>query len=149
MIPTNLKWTRILLETMLYSEVCHFQRLSRILDARQMALKLIANVTYGYAAANFSGRMPCVEVADAIVSKVIWLKVFLYKRPICLFASTQIIRFSWCWLVKNTVCGRVPCFIFINVLALLMMHWFLQQYLDHWTHISKSVFFLAASLYCF
>lgn len=35
-----------------------------------MALKLIANVTYGYAAANFSGRMPCVEVADAIVGKV-------------------------------------------------------------------------------
>ncbi|VDN27559.1 unnamed protein product [Gongylonema pulchrum] len=44
-------------------------RLARILDARQLALKLIANVTYGYAAANFSGRMPCVEVADAIVSK--------------------------------------------------------------------------------
>uniref|UniRef100_A0A915PKT3 DNA polymerase n=1 Tax=Setaria digitata TaxID=48799 RepID=A0A915PKT3_9BILA len=45
------------------------RRLGRILEARQMALKLIANVTYGYAAANFSGRMPCVEVADAIVSK--------------------------------------------------------------------------------
>lgn len=27
-------------------------------------------MTYGYAAANFSGRMPCVEVADAIVGKV-------------------------------------------------------------------------------
>ncbi|EJD74935.1 DNA polymerase [Loa loa] len=45
------------------------RRLARILEARQMALKLIANVTYGYAAANFSGRMPCVEVADAIVGK--------------------------------------------------------------------------------
>uniref|UniRef100_A0A158R637 DNA polymerase n=1 Tax=Syphacia muris TaxID=451379 RepID=A0A158R637_9BILA len=44
-------------------------RLSRILDARQLALKLIANVTYGYSAANFSGRMPCAEVADAVVSK--------------------------------------------------------------------------------
>lgn len=44
-------------------------RLMRILDARQLALKLVANVTYGYSAANFSGRMPCVEVADAIVSK--------------------------------------------------------------------------------
>lgn len=43
--------------------------LQRLLDARQMALKLIANVTYGYTAANFSGRMPCVEIADAIVSK--------------------------------------------------------------------------------
>ena len=43
--------------------------LQRLLDARQLALKLIANVTYGYTAANFSGRMPCVEIADAIVSK--------------------------------------------------------------------------------
>ncbi|VDM42220.1 unnamed protein product [Toxocara canis] len=45
------------------------RRLARILDARQMALKFVANVTYGYSAANFSGRMPCVEVADSIVSK--------------------------------------------------------------------------------
>lgn len=36
--------------------------LLRILDARQLGLKLIANVTYGYTSANFSGRMPCVEV---------------------------------------------------------------------------------------
>jgi DNA polymerase zeta len=36
--------------------------LKRILDARQLGLKLIANVTYGYTAASFSGRMPCVEV---------------------------------------------------------------------------------------
>ncbi len=36
--------------------------------ARQLALKLLANVTYGYTAAGFSGRMPCAEVADAIVS---------------------------------------------------------------------------------
>lgn len=34
-----------------------------------MGLKLIANVTYGYTSANFSGRMPCIEVADSIVSK--------------------------------------------------------------------------------
>ena len=33
-----------------------------MLDARQLGLKLIANVTYGYTAANYSGRMPCVEV---------------------------------------------------------------------------------------
>ncbi|CAI8031969.1 DNA polymerase zeta catalytic subunit [Geodia barretti] len=43
--------------------------LNRMLDARQMGLKLIANVTYGYTAASFSGRMPCVEVADSIVGK--------------------------------------------------------------------------------
>ncbi|WFD34379.1 DNA-directed DNA polymerase [Malassezia cuniculi] len=35
--------------------------------ARQLSLKLLANVTYGYAGASFSGRMPCVELADAIV----------------------------------------------------------------------------------
>uniref|UniRef100_K1QBY0 DNA-directed DNA polymerase n=1 Tax=Magallana gigas TaxID=29159 RepID=K1QBY0_MAGGI len=43
--------------------------LHRLLDARQLGLKLIANVTYGYTAASFSGRMPCVEVADSIVRK--------------------------------------------------------------------------------
>lgn len=36
--------------------------LYRTLDARQLCLKLIANVTFGYTSANFSGRMPCVEV---------------------------------------------------------------------------------------
>ncbi|KAJ1555442.1 DNA polymerase zeta, partial [Cladochytrium tenue] len=41
--------------------------LLRILDARQLSLKLIANVTYGYAGASFSGRMPCSDIADAIV----------------------------------------------------------------------------------
>ena len=41
--------------------------LARVLDARQLALKMIANVTYGYAAAGFSGRMPMAELADAIV----------------------------------------------------------------------------------
>ncbi|XP_045429050.1 DNA polymerase zeta catalytic subunit isoform X11 [Pipistrellus kuhlii] len=43
--------------------------LSRMLDARQLGLKLIANVTYGYTSANFSGRMPCIEVGDSIVHK--------------------------------------------------------------------------------
>lgn len=37
------------------------------MDSRQLGLKLIANVTYGYTAANYSGRMPCVEVGDTIV----------------------------------------------------------------------------------
>ncbi|KAF0907731.1 hypothetical protein E2562_020477 [Oryza meyeriana var. granulata] len=39
----------------------------KIFNARQLALKLIANVTYGYTAAGFSGRMPCAELADSIV----------------------------------------------------------------------------------
>ncbi|XP_077444018.1 DNA polymerase zeta catalytic subunit isoform X1 [Stigmatopora argus] len=43
--------------------------LMKLLDARQLGLKLIANVTFGYAAANYSGRMPCVELGDSIVHK--------------------------------------------------------------------------------
>uniref|UniRef100_A0A8C4RXU1 DNA polymerase zeta catalytic subunit n=1 Tax=Erpetoichthys calabaricus TaxID=27687 RepID=A0A8C4RXU1_ERPCA len=43
--------------------------ITRMLDARQLGLKLISNVTYGYTAANFSGRMPCSEVGDSIVNK--------------------------------------------------------------------------------
>lgn len=43
------------------------QALLRLLDARQLSLKFIANVTYGYTSASFSGRMPCVEIADSIV----------------------------------------------------------------------------------
>lgn len=43
------------------------QALRRILDARQLSLKFIANVTYGYTSASYSGRMPAVEIADSIV----------------------------------------------------------------------------------
>lgn len=41
--------------------------LFKSLDAKQFGLKMIANVTYGYTSASFSGRMPCVEIADSIV----------------------------------------------------------------------------------
>ena len=37
------------------------------LDARQLSLKLLANVIYGYTTANFTGRMPCSEIADSIL----------------------------------------------------------------------------------
>ncbi|KAJ1651776.1 DNA polymerase zeta [Dispira simplex] len=37
------------------------------LDDYQLALKLLANVVYGYAGASFSGRMPCSDLADSIV----------------------------------------------------------------------------------
>ena len=43
--------------------------LQRLLHSRQLGLKLIANVTYGYTSANFSGRMPAIEVGDSVVSK--------------------------------------------------------------------------------
>lgn len=41
----------------------HDKVLMRLLDARQLGLKLIANVTFGYTSAGYSGRMPCVEVS--------------------------------------------------------------------------------------
>ncbi|XP_060094185.1 DNA polymerase zeta catalytic subunit [Heteronotia binoei] len=47
----------------------HDKAITRMLEARQLGLKLISNVTYGYTAANFSGRMPCVEIGDSIVHK--------------------------------------------------------------------------------
>ncbi|VDM70385.1 unnamed protein product [Strongylus vulgaris] len=69
-VPTMLRevlGARIMVKTSM--KYARSKRLRRILDARQLALKLIANVTYGYTSANFSGRMPCVEVADAILGK--------------------------------------------------------------------------------
>lgn len=42
-------------------------RTDRNLNSQQLAMKFIANVTYGYASASFSGRMPCAELADSIV----------------------------------------------------------------------------------
>ncbi|XP_046864429.1 pre-mRNA-processing factor 17-like [Xenia sp. Carnegie-2017] len=60
-----------MLEEILYSRImvkkamkdCKDDKtLLQLLDARRLALKLIPNVTYGYTSANFSGRMPCVEV---------------------------------------------------------------------------------------
>ncbi|XP_036405177.1 DNA polymerase zeta catalytic subunit [Megalops cyprinoides] len=47
----------------------HDKTLMRLLEARQLGLKLIANVTFGYTAASYSGRMPSVEVGDSIVHK--------------------------------------------------------------------------------
>lgn len=41
--------------------------LQRLLNNHKLALKLIANVTFGYTSASFSGRMPCSEIADSIV----------------------------------------------------------------------------------
>ncbi len=38
-----------------------------MLNARQFGLKMIANVSYGYTAAGFSGRLPFAELADSIV----------------------------------------------------------------------------------
>ena len=44
--------------------------LMKLLGARQLGLKLIANVTFGYTAANYSGRMPSVEVSNGCSARV-------------------------------------------------------------------------------
>ncbi|XP_021772931.1 DNA polymerase zeta catalytic subunit-like [Chenopodium quinoa] len=59
--------TRVMVKQAMKSLAPSQQVLQRIFNARQLALKLIANVTYGYTAAGFSGRMPCAELADSIV----------------------------------------------------------------------------------
>ncbi|ONI04488.1 hypothetical protein PRUPE_6G324000 [Prunus persica] len=59
--------TRIMVKQAMKKLSSSEQVLHRIFNARQLALKLISNVTYGYTAAGFSGRMPCAEIADSIV----------------------------------------------------------------------------------
>jgi len=59
--------TRIMVKAAMKRTPAAARVLQRVLNARQFCLKLIANVTYGYAAAGFSGRMPMAELADAIV----------------------------------------------------------------------------------
>ena len=58
--------------------------LQRLLHARQLGLKLIANVTFGYTAANFSGRMACVEVR-IILAECTFSTLFFF--PIVCFTS--------------------------------------------------------------
>ncbi|MCO5554976.1 hypothetical protein L7F22_008516 [Adiantum nelumboides] len=59
--------TRIMVKESMKKLLPNQKVLKRVLNARQLALKLISNVTYGYTAAGFSGRMPCAELADSIV----------------------------------------------------------------------------------
>lgn len=56
--------TRLMVKQSLKAQAQQDKALSRLLHARQLGLKLIANVTFGYTAANYSGRMPCVEVRE-------------------------------------------------------------------------------------
>ncbi|EGN99381.1 hypothetical protein SERLA73DRAFT_90742 [Serpula lacrymans var. lacrymans S7.3] len=63
---TELLETRVMVKQAMKSARGN-KALGRILDARQLSLKYIANVTYGYTSATYSGRMPAVEIADSIV----------------------------------------------------------------------------------
>lgn len=65
--------------------------LLKLLNARQLGLKFIANVTYGYTSATFSGRMPCVEIADAIVQTGRETLERVRPTPICLFCDRVLI----------------------------------------------------------
>lgn len=58
--------TRVMIKQSAVGEETDLAR-KRLIEARQYGLKMIANLTYGYTAASFSGRMPCVEVAETVV----------------------------------------------------------------------------------
>lgn len=49
------------------SKVYSSEAIKRLLNERQIAIKLFMNVMYGYTGASFSGRMPCSEIADSVV----------------------------------------------------------------------------------
>lgn len=59
---TEILNTRLMVKKAMKDHPVDDKTLHRVLHCRQLGLKLIANVTYGYTAANFSGRMPCIEV---------------------------------------------------------------------------------------
>ncbi|CEP60152.1 DNA-directed DNA polymerase LALA0_S01e04192g [Lachancea lanzarotensis] len=59
--------TRFLVKKTMSDLKAKNETVSKLLNNKQIALKLLANVTYGYTSASFSGRMPCSDVADSIV----------------------------------------------------------------------------------
>ncbi|XP_014475827.1 PREDICTED: DNA polymerase zeta catalytic subunit isoform X2 [Dinoponera quadriceps] len=61
--------TRLMVKESMKLHPAENRTLQRALHSQQLGLKLIANVTYGYTSANFSGRMPCIEIGDSVVSK--------------------------------------------------------------------------------
>ena len=63
---TEILDTRLMVKKAIKDHSKENRALQRALHSRQLGLKLIANVTYGYTAANFSGRMPCIEVINFI-----------------------------------------------------------------------------------
>ncbi|KAF8629703.1 hypothetical protein AX15_003320 [Amanita polypyramis BW_CC] len=63
---TELLETRVMVKQAMKSAKDN-KPLLRVLNARQLGLKYICNVTYGYTSATYSGRMPAVEIADSVV----------------------------------------------------------------------------------
>ncbi|RLU15029.1 hypothetical protein DMN91_012916 [Ooceraea biroi] len=66
---TEILNTRLMVKESMKLYPAEDRTLQRLLHSQQLGLKLIANVTYGYTSANFSGRMPCIEIGDSVVSK--------------------------------------------------------------------------------
>ncbi|TGZ37682.1 DNA polymerase zeta catalytic subunit [Temnothorax longispinosus] len=66
---TEILNTRLMVKESMKLHPAENRTLQRVLHSQQLGLKLIANVTYGYTSANFSGRMPCIEIGDSVVSK--------------------------------------------------------------------------------
>ena len=60
--------TRIMIKKTMKTLNAPGSKVHKMLDSKQLALKLVANVTYGYTSAGFTGRMPCVEIADSVLS---------------------------------------------------------------------------------
>ncbi|KAM7469431.1 hypothetical protein LguiA_007614 [Lonicera macranthoides] len=56
-----------LLDEILSTRIMVKKAMKKLAPSQKVLSRLIANVTYGYTAAGFSGRMPCAELADSIV----------------------------------------------------------------------------------
>ena len=64
---TDILDTHIMMKNGMKHEKNNNKALQKLLNSRQLALKLIANVTYRYTSASHTGRIPCTEIADSIV----------------------------------------------------------------------------------
>ncbi|KAM3163741.1 DNA polymerase [Lachancea thermotolerans] len=64
---TDILHTRLMIKATMSDLKSKNETVAKLLNNKQVALKLLANVTYGYTSASFSGRMPCSDVADSIV----------------------------------------------------------------------------------
>jgi DNA polymerase zeta len=84
--------------------------LLRILQAKQLGLKLLANVTFGYTAAAFSGTMPCTLISDAIIQsgRATLERVFFLSMA----------YFSVNYILKRVVNGRQMLSMLIPTLCL-------------------------------
>lgn len=84
---TEILNTRLMVKESMKLHPAENRTLQRILHSQQLGLKLIANVTYGYTSANFSGRMPCIEV---YIFKGYIKKDIINKHNICIHIKFKV-----------------------------------------------------------